>query len=776
MTRFAIGQPVSRTEDPRLLRGGGRYMDDVTLPRQSHAVFLRSPHAHARILSIDCDEARAMPGVLLVLTGADYEADGLGGITCAVPNLTRRDGSPMYRPPHPGMWADRVRIVGDPVAIIVAETLDQARDAAEMIAVDYTPLPVIADTATAANDESGTLWEDCPENEAFLFQAGDAAATEAGFAKADHVVKQRIVINRVATVSMEPRGCNASYDPMADSYTVYAGVQRPHGLRKDLAENFFHQPEHKFRVHSNDVGGSFGMKGGTYVEYPLALWASTKIGRPVKWASDRSESFASDEHARDNITEAELALSKDGDFLALRVKTTVNIGAYLATMGPQPAIGNIGTLAGVYTTPAIHVAVTGAFSNTNPTSPYRGAGRPEAAYVIERLIDTAAREMNIDRVALRRRNMIPADAFPYQTGLTFKYDSGDFETIMDKALTMVDYAGFEARRAEAAARGKRRGIGFSCTIEQAGGRSMQEVAELRFEASGTATLYIGTVNHGQGHDTIYKQILSEHLGMEMEDIRVVEGDTDRVTFGIGTFGSRSTSMGGSAIVLAADKIAAKGKRIAAHMLETSEADIGFAEGRFTVAGTDRSVTLREVARAAFMMTALPADIEPGFSETGTFVPEVSNFPNGTHVCEVEVDPETGAVSMQRYAVVDDVGTVINPLLLKGQIYGGIAQGVGQILKEDIAYDPDSGQLLTGSFMDYAMPRADDFCNIAIESHPVPTPTNPLGAKGAGEAGTVGAMPATMNAIIDALAPLGVTHIDLPATPERIWRAIQEAQQ
>ena len=372
--------------------------------------------------------------------------------------------------------------------------------------------------------------------------------------------------------------------------------------------------------------------------------------------------------------------------------------------------------------------------------------------------------------------MIPADAFPYQTGLTFKYDSGDFETIMDKALTMADYAGFEARRAEAAARGKRRGIGFSCTIEQAGGRSMQEVAELRFEASGTATLYIGTVNHGQGHDTIYKQILSEHLGMEMEDIRVVEGDTDRVTFGIGTFGSRSTSMGGSAIVLAADKIAAKGKRIAAHMLETSEADIGFAEGRFTVAGTDRSVTLREVARAAFMMTALPADIEPGFSETGTFVPEVSNFPNGTHVCEVEVDPETGAVSMQRYAVVDDVGTVINPLLLKGQIYGGIAQGVGQILKEDIAYDPDSGQLLTGSFMDYAMPRADDFCDIAIESHPVPTPTNPLGAKGAGEAGTVGAMPATMNAIIDALAPLGVTHIDLPATPERIWRAIQEAQQ
>ncbi|MDA0664765.1 MAG: xanthine dehydrogenase family protein molybdopterin-binding subunit, partial [Proteobacteria bacterium] len=710
-----------------------------------------------------------------VLTGADYAADGLGVINCAVPNLTRRDGSPMYRPSHPAMQPERVRIVGDPVAIIVAETLLQARDAAEMIAVEYDPLPVIADTATAANGESGTLWDDCPENEAFLFTVGDAAATEAGFAKADHVVKQHIVINRVATVSMEPRGCNASYDPLADTYTVYAGVQRTHGLRRDLAENFFHLPEHQFRVHSNDVGGSFGMKGGTYVEYPLTLWASRKIGRPVKWACDRSESFASDEHARDNVTDAELALSRDGDFLALRVKTTVNVGAYLATMGPQPGIGNVGTLAGVYTTPAIHVAVTGAFTNMNPTSPYRGAGRPEAAYVIERLIDTAAREMGIDRVEIRRRNMIPADAMPYQTGLTFKYDSGEFETIMDKALAMADWAGFEARRAEAASRGKLRGIGFSCTIEQAGGRSMQEVAELRFEPSGSATLYIGTVSHGQGHDTIYKQILSEHLGMEMEDIRVVEGDTDRVTFGIGTFGSRSTSMGGSAIVLAAEKIIAKGKRIAAHMLETSESDIEFAAGKFTVAGTDRSVGLREVARSAFMMTALPKDIEPGFSETGTFVPEVSNFPNGTHVCEVEIDPDTGAVSMQRYSVVDDVGTVINPLLLKGQIYGGIAQGVGQILKEDIAYDPQSGQLLTGSFMDYAMPRADDFCDFAVESHPVPTPTNPLGAKGAGEAGTVGAMPATMNAIIDALSPLGVTYLDLPATPERIWRAIRDAR-
>jgi carbon-monoxide dehydrogenase large subunit len=775
MTRFAIGQSVSRTEDPRLLKGGGRYMDDVTLPCQTHAYFLRSPHAHARIASIDTAAAKEMPGVLLVLTGADYTADGLGGVTCAVPfDLRHHNGSPMYRPPHPAMQPDRVNLVGDIVAIVVAETLNQARDAADEIAVEYDPLPVVADTAAALGGAGGAVWEDCPDNEAFLFEAGNKAAVDAQFVKADHVVRQHIRINRVATVSMEPRGCNASYDPLADSYSIFLGLQRPHGLRRDLAENFFHLPEHKFRVHAGDVGGSFGMKGGTYVEYPLTLWASRKIGRPVKWTCDRSEAFVSDEQARDNITEAELALSKDGDFLAMRVKTTVNIGAYLATMGPQPAIGNLGTLAGVYRTPAIHAAVTGIYSNMNPTSPYRGAGRPEAAYVMERMVDIAARELDMDPVEIRRRNLIPPEAMPFQTGLLFKYDSGDFPTILDKAVAMADYAGFDARRKQSAIHGKLRGIGISCTIEQAGGRSMQEVADIRFEASGSATLYIGTISHGQGHDTIYKQILSEHLGLDIEDIRVVEGDTDRVTFGIGTFGSRSTSMGGSAIVLAADKLIAKGRRIAAHMMETAEGDIEFAGGKFTVAGTDRSVSIRDVARTSFSIPALPKGIEPGFSEVGTFVPEVSNFPNGTHICEVEVDPDTGKVALQKYIVVDDVGTVINPLLLKGQIYGGIAQGVGQILMEDIAHDPDSGQLLSGSFMDYAMPRADDFCGIEVESHPVPTPTNPLGAKGAGEAGTVGAMPAVMNAIIDALSPFDVTHLDLPATPERIWRAMRES--
>ena len=774
MGEFGIGQSVTRFEDPRLLRGGGRFVNDVNVPGQAHAVLLRSQHAHAVIRSVDAAVARAAPGVLAVYLGEDYAAAALGTTAMTI-KRSRPDGAPMFARPHPILALDRVRYVGDPVAMVVAETLAQAKDAAELIEIDYEPLPSITSTADAATPGSPAVWEACPDNISNVWELGDRAATDKAFATAAHVVRRRYVISRVHAQFMEPRGAIGEYDANDERFTLHADVQYPHRVRQVLAGRVFGVPEHQVRVVANDIGGGFGTKGWQYPEHRLVLWAARKLGRPVKWSCDRSEAILADEHGRDNVTDAELALAADGRFLALRVRTLANLGAYISSdRNLLSSFANVATLIGVYVIPAAYAHVTGVLTNTNSTAPYRGAGRPEAMYVIERLIDDAARELKRDPVELRRRNLIPPQAMPHRTAFKSTYDCGEFERNMTDAMAYADYAGFAARRADSAKRGRLRGIAVANAIERAASPGL-EFAEVRFNASGTATVLMGTKAQGQAHETTFKQIASERLGLAPEDIRFVDGDTDKVAFGMGTMGSRSTVIGGTALWSAADKLIAKGRKIAAHLLEAAEADIEFAAGRFTVAGTDRSLGIKDVARAAFQHDKLPKGLEPGFYESGTFSPENFTYPNGCHVCEVEVDPDTGVVQVVKYTVVDDVGTVINPLTLKGQIHGGMVQGLGQILMENVAYDPESGQLLSASFMDYAMPRADDVCDIVVKSNPVPTRLNPLGAKGAGEAGTVGALPAIMNAILDALAPLGVHDLEMPATSDRVWRAIQAAR-
>jgi carbon-monoxide dehydrogenase large subunit len=767
---FALGQPVPRFEDPRLLRGGGRYIDDIKLPHMAFGYVLRSPHAHARIRSIDTAAAKAAPGVLAVLTGADWQASGFRDLP--VPGNAPRQRANQFRPPYPALVTDRVRFVGDYVAFVVAETLAQAMDAAELITVDYEPLPAVTSTADCVKPDAPRVWDDCPGNVGFTHEGGDKAATDAAIAAAPHVVRQRFVISRVTAAPMEPRGSLGHYDRAADRYTIYTTLQRAHSYREQLAQ-VLNVPESKVRVVAGDVGGSFGMKSAVYNEVGLVLLASKLIGRPVKWVSTRSEAFLSDAQGRDNVTDAELALDNDGKFLALRVKTIANLGAYFQVGAESSPVVNLGTLAGVYTTPAIHVSVTAAFSHTHPMRPYRGNGRPEAAYVIERLVDLAADRLKIDPVEIRRRNLIPPSALPYKTALTFTYDSGDFGKNMDMALALADYAGFEARRAEARRRGKLRGIGVSNSIEKAASPGY-EGAEIRFDRAGTVTVLSGAIAQGQGHETIFKQLVCDRFGLAPKDVHYVQGDTDKVFFGEGTGGSRTATIGGAALLAACDKIVAKGKIVAARVLEVEPADIDFADGVFATAKTNRRLTVQEVAKASLNPRVIGNDLEPGLLASAVYQNNLENFPNGCHVCEIEIDEETGTVEIARYSVIDDVGTVLNPLLLKGQIRGGVAQGVGQMLMEAIRFDGD-GQLLTGSFMDYAMPHAADLSRIAIKSNPAPTATNPLGVKGAGEAGCVGALPAVANALADALSPLGITHLEMPATPERVWRAIRDAK-
>jgi carbon-monoxide dehydrogenase large subunit len=765
--KFGIGQPVSRFEDPRLVRGGGRYVDDMVLPHMAFGYVLRSPHAHAIIRAIDTTAARAAPGVLAVLTGADWRASGWGDLP--VPGgLKRRDGSPMYRPRYPALVSDRVRWVGDYVAFVVAETYAQAADAAELITVDYGPLPAIVSTAAASAAGAPLVFDDCPDNICFVQIDGDKAATDAAFARAAHVVRQHFVINRVTAVTMEPRGSIGDYNATDGRYTIYTTLQRAHPFRAELV-NVLKVPEAKIRVVAGDIGGSFGMKSAVYNEVALMLLAAKLTGRPVKWVSTRSEAFLSDAQARDNVTDAELALDRDGMFLGLRVKVIANMGAYLQTATPAFVI-NIGSVAGVYRTPAIHTDVTAVFTNTNPVRPYRGNGRPEAAYIIERMVDLAADHTGIDPAELRRRNAIPPDAMPFRTGLTFTYDSGDFANNLDMALRLADADGFPARRAEARARGKLRGLGLSNTIERAAAPSF-EGAEIRFDRSGTVTLFTGAVTQGQGHETVFKQIMCDRLGLDPADIQYLQGDTDLVFYGEGTGGSRSATLGGSAVDAATVKVIAKARAIAAFALKTDIDRVKFEDGVFSSPVTNETLTLKEVAKLAANPAKLPPDMEPGLVVTAVYRAEAENFPNGAHVCELEIDLDTGEVAILRYSVVDDVGTVLNPLLLHGQIVGGVAQGIGQILRENIQFDAETGELLTGSFMDYAMPRAADLSAVAIKSNPVPTKTNPLGVKGAGEAGTVGAMPAVANALVDALSEFGVRHIEMPATPEVIWRAM-----
>jgi aerobic carbon-monoxide dehydrogenase large subunit len=773
MGEFGIGQPVRRFEDKRLLRGQGRFQNDNNLLGQVHAYVLRSPHAHARIDRIDLTAARAAPGVQLILSGDDLVAAKLGAM--GVPFQRKRpDGSPMFARAHLGLAQGTVRYVGEPVALVVANTLAQAKDAAELIEIDYAALPSVTDTADAAEGRIA-VWPDCPDNISNLFEAGSKAAADAAFADAAHVVKRRYVISRVYAHFMEPRGAIGVWDPGEERFTLYADVQYPHRVRQALATRIFKIPESRIRVIAGDVGGGFGTKGWQYPEHRLVLLAAKQLRRPVKWTCERSEAIQADEHARDNVSEAELALDKDGNFLGLRVKTLANVGAYISSERNLLAtFGNVGTLVGTYDIPAAYVGVLAVMANTNGTAPYRGAGRPEATYVIERLIDDAARELGFDRVELRAKNLIPPEKLPVKTALGLNYDCGNFPANQAAALQQADWAGFPKRRDEAKARSRLRGIGIANPIEKAAGPG-QEFAEIRFHPSGNATLLMGSKNQGQGHETTFKQVLNERLGLDPAVVQYIDGDTDRVAFGIGTNGSRSTVIGGSALWMAADKVIAKGKRIAAHLLEAADADIEFSDGSFAVAGTDRRISITDVAKASFQAARLPRDLEGGLYETGTFAPEDNTYPNGCHVCEVEIDPDTGALEIVRYVVIDDVGTVVNPIGLKGQIHGGVAQGLGQALMEQVVYDRESGQNLTGSFMDYAMPRADSMPYMEITSNPVPTKRNPLGAKGAGEAGTVGALPAIVNAVIDALAPLGVKSLDMPATSQRIWRAMRDAR-
>ncbi len=774
MNKVRIGDAVRRGEDSRLLQGRGRYVDDVAEARQARAHVLRSPHAHAEIADIDITAARAAPGVLAVLTGEELAARGLGSLKITGPTK-RSDGSPGLYTPQPLLAQGRVRFAGQAVAFVVAETVDQAKDAAELIRVEYVPLPAVVGVDEALAPEAPAIWADSPGNEAFFHEVGDAAAADAAFAEAAHIVRHRVCVNRVAGSPMENRGCIAEYDPFEDRYTLRATVQSVHRIRGMLAEQIFGEPQAKFRVVCDNMGGGFGTRGGCPPEYALGLWASEIVGRPVKWIAERSESLLSDDQGRGGLVDAELALDGDYRFLGLRTHTKVPVGAYFASdRNMVSATAGLAGLAGVYRTPAVHARVTGVFTNIMLNAHYRGGAKPEPAHVVEVMVDEAARRLGIDPAELRRRNMIGAHMMPYTTAFGVTYDCGDFPRNLDECLAEGAYDAFEERWRRARQHGRYRGIGMSNTVCGVGNTNFEH-AEVRFDSGGGITLLCGAMDHGQGHQTAFRQILADRLGIDPDRIRYRFGDTDQVTAGMGTFGARSAILAGSAIAVAADKIIEKGKSIAAHLLEAGAHDIEYRDGAFNVAGTDRTVDLDEVAGAAFQKNKLPPGVSPGLYERGDFALDGgATFPNGAHLAEVEIDADTGKVSLVGYRCVDDAGTILNPLLFDGQIHGGIAQGAGQILMEDVAYDAESGQLLSGSFMDYVMPRADDFCHYGLSANEVPTERNPLGVKGVGEAGTVGAMPAVMNAVNDALHRIGAPQVEMPASPEKVWRAIRQA--
>ncbi len=774
MGLYGVGQPVPREEDPKLLRGQGRYVDDVRMPGEARAFVLRSPHAHAAIAALDVRRAKQMPGVLAVLTGDDLRARGLGTLRPHVPRK-RSSGAPAFVMPQPLLAQGRVRCAGEAVAFVVAETLDIARDAAEAIEVRYEPLPVLTSAEAAMAPGAAAIWPDNPGNEAFFHEMGDKAAVDAAMARAAHVVRHTIRINRVTANSMEPRGCVGFYDAADERYTIRCTIQSGHGTRGALA-GIFKAPHHQFRVLCDNMGGGFGMKGGCYPEYALALWASEVVGRPVRWTGERAEGLLTDEQSRGSVVETELALDKDMKFLALRAHWKAAIGAYYSSdRAAIPLTVALGCLVNTYTFGAIHAQVHAIFTNTMMIAPYRGGGRPEPLFVTETIVDKAARDLGIDSAELRRRNTIPAPAMPYTTPARQTYDSGDFGKNLEDALALAHYGDLARRRAEAKARGKILGVGVATAVAGTGGRDFEH-AEIRFDPSGAVTLITGSMDHGQGHGTTFKQILSEKLGLDADRIRYRYGDTDLVTDGIGTFGSRSAMLAGSAIVTAADRLIERGKKIAAHIMEASAADVVFEGGAFAIAGTDRKVELAAVARRAFDSNDLPRDMEAGFSERSDYGPPNSaTFPSGAHIAEVEIDAETGKAALVRYAAVDDVGRMLNPLLCAGQIQGGIAQGIGQALVEEVVYEPQSGQLLTGTFQDYCMPRADDFCDFNLGHNVSLTTRNPLGVKGVGEAGTIGALPAVMNAVNDALHQVGAPAIEMPATPEKLWRALNAAR-
>jgi aerobic carbon-monoxide dehydrogenase large subunit len=770
LTKFGIGQPVPRLEDPRFITGRGRYVDDIDMPLQCHGVLVMSPHAHARIKGIDTAAAKAAPGVLAVLTGADVEADKIGSL---VPVMPEDMGGPKgYRTLRPILSSGKVRAVGDRVAFVVAETLQQARDAAELIAIDYEPLPAVVSLEDAVKPGAPVIWDGAPNNVAVGLMMGDKAAADAAFAGAKHVVAVKLVNNRVSANSIEPRAAIGQYHPDSESYTLYSTSQNPHGHRQHVSGDVLKVPQVKVRVISPDVGGGFGMKGAVYPEDALVLWASRRCGgRPVKWVSTRSEAFLSDAHGRDQVVTGELALDERGKILGLRVDALHDMGSHVFDASMVVPLFALKLAPGVYQVPAVYAAGRAVLTNTPPLQPYRGAGRPEATYLIEQLLDRAAHVIGIDPIEIRRRNFVPPTAMPHKLHSGIAYDSGEFMRVMDECLKLADWSGFAKRAAQSKKNGKLRGRGIGYFIEEAA--IFNDRMVIRFDPSGTLMILAGTHSHGQGHQTVYTQMVHEWLGVPIESISFVQGDTNEVAVGRGTYGSRSMHVGGNALKKAADAIIEKAKPMAAMMLEAAAGDIEFKNGSFHIVGTDRALPLTAVAQSLHRPMFLPPQFEVGLEASGTFAAEPSNFPNGCHVCEVEIDPETGVVTLARYAAVDDVGKIMNALLCEGQIHGGVAQGVGQALMESIVFDTD-GQLVTGSFQDYAMPRATDFPDLVSELTEVPATTNPLGIKGAGEAGATGAPPAVIGAILDALRPLGIEHIDMPATPNKIWQAIHAA--
>ncbi len=786
MATGGIGAAVKRKEDYRLLTGNGTYTDDITRPNQAWCTIIRSPHASARITAIRADAARAAPGVVAVLTGADLAKDKIGNIPTGW-LIHNKDGTPMVEPPHPALCADRVRHVGDQVALVIAETKDQAREAAGLVEVDYEPLPAVASVTAAVAPGAPLVWDQAKGNTCFDWHLGDKAATDAAFAKAYKVVTFDTSNNRLVPNPMEPRSAIGEYDRATGDTTLYTTSQNPHLTRLLLGAFSYGIPEHKLRVLAPDVGGGFGSKIFHYAEEFLVVWAARKLNRPVKWTSTRSEAFMSDAHGRDHVSHAELAVAQDGTFLGFRVRTLANLGAYLSTFAPAvPTYLYATLLAGCYSTPAVYAEVRSVFTHTVPVDAYRGAGRPEAAFLVERITDLAARELGMDRVEIRRKNFIRKDQFPYQTPVALQYDSGDYHATLDQGLKAADWAGFEVRRAEARNRCKLRGIGISTYVEACGiapsavvgalgaRAGLYESANVRVHPTGGVTIFTGTHSHGQGHETTFAQLAAEYLGVPVEQVEISHGDTSKIPFGMGTYGSRSLAVGGSAIVHALEKIIAKGKKIAAHLLEASEGDVEFKDGKFTVAGTDRSKTLGEVALTAYVPHKYPAGLEPGLEENAFYDPKNFTYPAGCHICEVEIDPETGVTQVVAFTAVDDVGRVINPMIVEGQVHGGLAQGIGQALLEGAAYD-EAGQLLSGSFLGYTMPRADDLPSFKVGTATTLCTHNPLGSKGVGEVGAIGSPPAVINAVVDALHHLGVRHVEMPATSEKVWRAIRDAK-
>lgn len=766
MGEFGISQPVPRREDDKLLRGRGQFIDDLSPPGLAHGHMLRSPHAHARINNLDACQARTMPGVLLILTAAELAAAGIGPIQpVTLPNP--RAGSTYQPREQPILANDLVRYVGDSVAFVVAETLAQAQEAAEYIDVDYEPLAAVIGCDMAGEDDLCFAWE-----------MGERDAVVAAFATARHHVSLDLVNNRVVLSAIETRGALAEYDPLGcqgrGKYTLTTATQMPNPLRDQMADQILDVERDQVRVLVHDVGGGFGGKNSMFPEYPLCLLAARELGRPVKWIGQRSDAFVTDFHGRDNIMRAEMAFDDDGRFLAIRVASQADMGAYIAGRGAISPVNGMVMLSNCYRIPLIHAEVFARYTNTVPTDPYRGAGRPEVLYMIERLMDVAAGQIGLDRVDLRRCNLIPPGDFPYLSPTGLNYDPCDFETVLDSAMAKADWRGIAERRREAGTRGRLRGIGMCNYIERCGGGAgLSESARLEFDRNGGVTVYSGSMANGQAHETAFSQLLNHYFDLPFENIRVIQGDTDLIHTGQGTGGSWSLSLGGGAISLAAEQAIEKAKRIAAHLLEAAVADMDFADGRFTVAGTDLAVSWAVVVRASRDPGQLPPGEEPGLDSAATFVPENFTYPHGCHIAEVEVDPETGAVALVAYTCLHDFGVVVNPLLLAGQVQGGLAQGIGQALMEHTAYD-NEGQLLAGSFMDYQLPKADDLPDLNFSAQVTPSPQNLLGIKGCGEAGAAGSPPAVINALVDALGPLGVRHIDMPATPERVWRAIRSA--